>query len=148
MDTRFNSFYSETPHSFVVAMTSFLEESGLRALRPSLVTDYVYRKQTKKYYEDIDMMRDIAFQVIERRKSASIRKKDLVDAMIHEKDPGTGQSLPHENIINNMITFLIAGDYCLKASRSIGLILFRPRNHIWFTFFSPFLFDQEPSGDD
>ncbi|KAF2792907.1 cytochrome P450 [Melanomma pulvis-pyrius CBS 109.77] len=109
MDTRFNSFYSETPHSFVEAMNSFLLESGSRAFRPSFVTDYVYRQQKHKYFEDVKKMREIANHVIERRRSVSTRKKDLVDAMIHEKDPVTGKTLPHDNIINNMITFLIAG---------------------------------------
>ena len=109
MDTRFNSFYSETPHSFVEAMNSFLTESGSRNLRLSFINEYIYKKQTKKYFEDAEKMRAIANHVIERRQNASTRKKDLIDAMMHEKDPVTGKTLPHENIVNNMITFLIAG---------------------------------------
>ncbi|KAJ4288033.1 hypothetical protein N0V90_012049 [Kalmusia sp. IMI 367209] len=109
MDTRFNSFYSETPHPFVDSMNTFLEECGMRVLRPSLVTDYVYRNQTRKFNDDIDVMRHVANTVVERRKSASSRKRDLVDAMLYEKDPVSGKALPHENVINNMITFLIAG---------------------------------------
>lgn len=113
MDTRFNSFYSETPHAFVEAMNSVLLESGSRAFRPSIVNNYVYRQQTQKYFEDIEKMREIANHVIERRRGASTRKRDLVDAMIHEKDPATGKTLPHDNIVNNMITFLIAGKQSL-----------------------------------
>lgn len=111
MDTRFNSFYSETPHAFVDAMNSFLKESGLRALRPALLTDYVYRKQTQKYFEDIELMRDIARSVVQRRRASSCRKRDLVDAMIYEKDPVTEKNLPEESVIDNMITFLIAGEF-------------------------------------
>lgn len=109
MDTRFNSFYTETPHSFVVAMSSFLKESGLRSFRPTFFNDYVYRKSTLKYFEDVELMRDVANQVIERRRAASTRKNDLIDAMIHDKDLETGKTLPESSIINNMITFLIAG---------------------------------------
>ncbi|KAL9617620.1 MAG: hypothetical protein Q9160_007586 [Pyrenula sp. 1 TL-2023] len=92
-------------------MTSFLIECGARVLRPSFVTDYVYRKDTQKYRENIQLMRDVANQVIERRRTDSSRKKDLVDAMIHEKDPKSGKALPESSIINNMITFLIAGNF-------------------------------------
>ncbi|PVH99192.1 putative cytochrome P450 oxidoreductase OrdA-like protein [Periconia macrospinosa] len=109
MDTRFNSFYSETPHPFVVAMGSFLQESGIRSIRPSLVTKYLYAKQTRAYFKNIATMRGVASEVIARRKSSTSRKQDLVDAMLNEQDPVTGKSLPEENIINNMITFLIAG---------------------------------------
>lgn len=111
MDTRFNSFYTETPHSFVEAMSSFLGECGSRMLRPSLVPGYIFRNQTRKFHEDMDLMRHIANQVIERRKTTSTRNKDLVDAMLYEQDPKTGKLLPHDNVINNMITFLIAGKY-------------------------------------
>ncbi|KAF2650408.1 fatty acid hydroxylase [Lophiostoma macrostomum CBS 122681] len=109
MDTRFNSFYSETSHAFVTAMNSFLLESGNRAVRPSLVTDYIYTKRTQQYAKDMELMQDIAKRVIARRRAAPIRKRDLVDAMIHECDPKTGKHLPEDNIIKNMITFLIAG---------------------------------------
>lgn len=111
MDTRFNSFYSERPHPFVEAMGTFLQQCGMRMLRPAIVSDYIYRAQTRKFNEDIDVMRHVASTVLERRESASFRKRDLVDAMLYEKDPETGKGLPHDNIINNMITFLIAGKY-------------------------------------
>lgn len=116
MDTRFNSFYSENAHPFVDAMTACLRESGLRALRPAFVTDYVYRKHTQKYFEDITLMRNIAKNVLERRRSSSTRKKDLIDAMIYEKDPATSKNLPESSIIDNMITFLIAGTAKPSAS--------------------------------
>ena len=109
MDTRFNSFYSETPHAFVDAMVTFLQECGYRAFRPAFITDYIYAKRAQKYGEDMDMMRDIARNVLTRRRATPERKKDLVDAMIHEKDPVTGKRLPEDNIVRNMITFLIAG---------------------------------------
>ncbi|KAJ4349418.1 uncharacterized protein N0V89_008033 [Didymosphaeria variabile] len=118
MDTRFNSFYSETPHSFVEAMNSFLAEAGIRMLRPSVVSDYVYLNQTRKFHEDAELMRHIAEQVIERRKASSSSRKDLVNAMLYEKDPVTDKSLPHSSVIDNMITFLIAGQYVSVFQRA------------------------------
>ncbi|KAI9707990.1 MAG: hypothetical protein M1820_004409 [Bogoriella megaspora] len=123
MDTRFNSFYAEMPHPFVAAMTSFLKESGSRSIRPSFVTDYVYRKRTQQYHEDIELMRDVADQVLQKRRTLPTRKKDLVDAMIYEKDPVSGKTLPESNIINNMITFLIAGHETTSGPLSFLLYL-------------------------
>ncbi|KAL1610821.1 hypothetical protein SLS60_002492 [Paraconiothyrium brasiliense] len=92
-------------------MNSFLAEAGIRMLRPSVVSDYVYRNQTRKFHQDIELMRHIAEQVIERRKASSSSRKDLVNAMLYEKDPVTDKALPHSSVIDNMITFLIAGQY-------------------------------------
>jgi cytochrome P450/NADPH-cytochrome P450 reductase len=97
-------------------MVSFLQESGKRSIRPTALTDYVYRESTRKYWEDVKSMREVAGQVIESRRGRPSLKKDLVDAMLHGADPKTGKTLPDENIIDNMITFLIAG----KSRRASG----------------------------
>ncbi|KAH8899814.1 bifunctional P-450:NADPH-P450 reductase [Thozetella sp. PMI_491] len=110
MDTRFNSFYSETPHRFVESMYAFLEESGMRSIRPSFLNDYVYTGSSHKYWEDVKVMREVARGVIEnRRTTSSSHKKDLLDAMLNGMDPKTGKGLEEETVIDNMITFLIAG---------------------------------------
>ena len=54
-------------------------------------------------------MRSVAKAVVDERRRHPVDKKDLVNAMILGKDPKSGKTLPDENIINNMITFLIAG---------------------------------------
>ena len=87
----------------------FLLESGARAQRPTFVSDYLYKQSTKKYWESIDLMKSVAASVIKERRAHPTPKKDLVNAMILGEDPKTGKTLPDNNIINNMITFLIAG---------------------------------------
>lgn len=72
-----------------------------------------------KYIEDIKLMREIANQVLKRRHADPSRKNNLVDAMIHDKDPKTGKILTEISIINNMITFLIAGK-CQFSSKLVG----------------------------
>ena len=54
-------------------------------------------------------MKSVALQVINERRSHPTDKKDLVNAMLYGKDPKSGKTLPDDNIVNNMITFLIAG---------------------------------------
>ena len=71
--------------------------------------DYLYRQSTKKYWESIDLMKSVSSNVIKERRAHPTDKKDLVNAMILGEDPKTGKKLSDDNIINNMITFLIAG---------------------------------------
>jgi cytochrome P450/NADPH-cytochrome P450 reductase len=109
MDTRFNSFYRDELHPFVTSMQFFLKESGMRALRPSFVSDYVYRQSTKQYWDSIELMKSVARHVIDERRAHPQDKKDLVNAMLDGEDPKTGKKMSDESIMNNMITFLIAG---------------------------------------
>ena len=108
MDTRFNSFYSEQMHPFVQAMVDFLTESGLRVARPGVV-QYFMREASRKYQADIDLMKKVAGEVVSHRRRFPSDKKDLLNAMVKGKDPKTGEAMTDESIMNNMITFLIAG---------------------------------------
>ena len=119
MDTRFNSFYRDGLHPFIEAMQFFLLESGARAQRPAFATNYLYRETTRRYHESIKLMRSVADHVIKERRAHPSDKKDLVNAMILGKDPKTGRGLPDENIVNNMITFLIAGGHNLTKHPDI-----------------------------
>jgi cytochrome P450 / NADPH-cytochrome P450 reductase len=108
MDKRFNSFYREDMHPFVHAMVGFLTESGLRLTRTKL-QELWNRQATQRYWENINTMKGIAQEVIDRRRANPSEKKDLLNAMLFGKDPKTGERLSDENIMNNMLTFLIAG---------------------------------------
>ncbi|TGO18951.1 hypothetical protein BPAE_0357g00010 [Botrytis paeoniae] len=108
MGTRFNSFYHEEMHPFVDAMTGFLLESGARAQRPA-IANYFMRSAQAKYDADINLLQSVAKELLAERRANPNDKKDLLNAMINGRDPKTGKGLPDSNILNNMITFLIAG---------------------------------------
>lgn len=108
MGTRFNSFYHEEMHPFVDAMTGFLLESGARAARPA-IANYFMRSAQAKYDSDIELLHNVAKELLAERRANPNDKKDLLNAMINGKDPKTGKGLPDPAILNNMITFLIAG---------------------------------------
>jgi len=110
MGTRFNSFYHEEMHPFVDAMVGFLLGSGYRALRPAIINN-LPTSENAKYWSDIEYLKKVAQELVDERRNNPEEKKDLLNAMIHGKDPKTGQGLSDESIINNMITFLIAGMY-------------------------------------
>lgn len=108
MDTRFNSFYSSELPPFVDAMLGFLGEAGLRAQRPGFAT-YLMGSSQRKFDSDIDLLKEVSGAVLRERRAKPNDKKDLLNAMINGRDPKTGEGLTDESILNNMITFLIAG---------------------------------------
>jgi cytochrome P450/NADPH-cytochrome P450 reductase len=108
MDFRFNSYYHDELHPFISAMGSFLTESGSRSLRPSLAALF-YGQADRKYWEDIELMRQTAQGVLDSRRKHPSGRKDLLSAMLDGVDPKTGQKLSDASIIDNLITFLIAG---------------------------------------
>nr|KAK5432318.1 hypothetical protein LTR18_011177 [Exophiala xenobiotica] len=108
MGTRFNSFYTEDLHPFVKAMVGLLAAAGERARRPAFA-NFLYRSANQKYHDDISLLAKIASDVVEERRKNPVGKADLLNAMIFNKDPKTGEHLSEDSIVNNMITFLIAG---------------------------------------
>ena len=108
MDYRFNSYYHEQLHPFINAMGDFLAESGNRSRRPPL-SGLFYRKTDQKYFADIELMRKTSDEVLQARRASPNDRKDLMNAMLKGKDPKTGQGMSDALIINELITFLIAG---------------------------------------
>lgn len=108
MDYRFNSFYHEEMHPFVNAMGDFLIESGLRPNRLAVQSIFM-RAANRKYEADIALMKNVSDEIMQRRKLNLSDKKDLLNAMLTGKDPITGENMTDESVVDNMITFLIAG---------------------------------------
>lgn len=108
MGFRFNSFYHDKMHPFISAMGDYLTEAGARAQQPSFVTT-LKCSANKKHWKDIAVLRQTARDVIESRKANPTDRKDLLSAMLDGVDPKTGQKLSDDSIIDNLITFLIAG---------------------------------------
>lgn len=107
-DTRFNSFYKQDMHPFINAMQSTLIEAGRRSIRPTLINK-IMRSSEKKYFDDIETMRSIVREIIADKRANPSGKNDLVNAMLNRRDPKTGEKMSDDSIIDNMVTFLIAG---------------------------------------
>lgn len=108
MDFRFNSFYHDDMHPFISAMGDFLVTCGSRVSRPKFLSALM-RTETNKYWADIEVMRSTAEGIVKARKAHPTSRHDLLSAMLDGVDPKTGQGLSDESIIDNLITFLIAG---------------------------------------
>ncbi|KAI9900143.1 hypothetical protein N3K66_004405 [Trichothecium roseum] len=109
MGYRFNSFYREGVHDFVRAMNDFLLECGSRNRRSGYLPDLAYSRANGRFAADIATMKRIAGEVLEARKKTPGDRTDLLTAMLDGVDRRTGKKLTDDNIINNLITFLIAG---------------------------------------
>ncbi len=131
-------------------MVDFLIECNLRANRPTIVNSMMVGT-TAKYEQDIKTMAELADEsetllricvlcalinhlfhvVIADRRKNQTDKKDLLNTMMYQKDPKTGETLSDENIRYNvrlykstcrnplthghiqLLTFLIAGNSLL-----------------------------------
>ncbi|KAF3936027.1 hypothetical protein ABW19_dt0206578 [Dactylella cylindrospora] len=108
MGGRFNSFYTENQHPFVDAMANFLVESGNRGRRLPAMNALMTRAN-EEYWNHINYMKQVASDLVKERRDNPTEKRDLLNSMLFGKDPKTGRGLTDEMIVNNMITFLIAG---------------------------------------
>ena len=110
-DYRFNSFYRESFHPFIDAMSASLLESQERQRR--LPIENKIRKDRQRHFQtDIDFMNTLVDRIIkERRESGEdyTTKQDLLSYMLAGVDKKTGERLDDLNIRYQIITFLIAG---------------------------------------
>ena len=118
MGFRFNSFYSKEMHPMIEAMAGFLVESGKRPSR--VLPSFFYRSDDAKYFSDIAVLRDTAQEVLEARKKNPDNRKDLLNAMLNGVDPKTGKHMSDSSIIDNLITFLIAGHETTSGTLSFA----------------------------
>ncbi|KAK7056328.1 hypothetical protein VNI00_002881 [Paramarasmius palmivorus] len=108
MSYRLNSFYTEHTPAFSTAMADFLGATFVRTSRPALI-QALKSSENAKYQADIKFMKDLATKIVQDRKANPTDKKDILNIMLAGKDPKTGQGLSEEAMINNLLTFMIAG---------------------------------------
>lgn len=122
MGFRFNSYYDEKLHPFIGAMAEFLSESGRRPQRIPLPS-WITRQADRDFQQNIETMRETAQQVLkERTADPNNSRKDLLAAMLKGRDSVTGEKMSHESIIDNLITFLVAGHETTSGMLSYAVV--------------------------
>ncbi|RYP42696.1 hypothetical protein DL767_000065 [Monosporascus sp. MG133] len=117
MGFRFNSYYRESLHPFIKAMYAVLKEAGMKTMR--ILPSIFYQSEDRKYHENIKLLRSTAREVLDSRKAlpeGADTRKDLLSAMLRGVDPKTGRKMTDESIIDNLITFLVAGHETTAAT--------------------------------
>ncbi|KLU92519.1 hypothetical protein MAPG_11464 [Magnaporthiopsis poae ATCC 64411] len=111
MGFRFNSYYHDELHPFILTMSSWLRQASDRFQRP--FPDVLYRifapGTERAWAERCAALGRTASEVLEARKKNPAERKDLLTAMMEGADPKTGLKLSEQTIIDNLVTFLIAG---------------------------------------
>ncbi|KAI7911783.1 hypothetical protein M0657_010772 [Pyricularia oryzae] len=109
MDYRFNSFYRDGQHHpFVKHMVAILSEADIQAMLPDWAG--VFRPRAmRKFKKDIQLMTDLCRGMVEARRANPVKRRDFLNAMLQNSDPETGEKLDDEEIVRNLITFLVAG---------------------------------------
>ncbi|HEY2492685.1 MAG TPA: bifunctional cytochrome P450/NADPH--P450 reductase [Paenibacillus sp.] len=108
-DYRFNSFYRDQPHPFIVSMVRALDEAMSQLTRLG-IQDKLMPMTKRQFKRDIETINALVDNIIaERRLSGNQDAEDLLSRMLNNKDPETGEGIDDENIRYQIITFLIAG---------------------------------------
>src|SRR3954451_7140594 len=109
-DYRFNSFYRDTPHPFVVAMLGTLE-AAQHSQRELPIQRALQRGAAQKAREDEAFMVDTVRRILDERRASGATGiiGDLLDRMLTVADRQSGQKLDDNDIVAQCITFLVAG---------------------------------------
>ncbi|CAF1239531.1 unnamed protein product [Rotaria sordida] len=118
-DYRFNSFYRNEMHQFVVAMGNVLTEGNRRSQRLPLQNTLMVRA-AKQYQDNIAYMHKLCDEIVQYRRMYPNDTNDLLNRMINGKDQETGLQLSDENIRYQMVTFLIAGHETTSGMLSLA----------------------------
>lgn len=111
MDFRFNSFYHDDMHAYIQAMNVILNESNRSGQLGEMVSRLLSSSHGEEVAQSRSLMADTARELVQHRRDHPTEKKDLLNSLIHGRDPKTGSSMRDELIAANMQTFLIAGAY-------------------------------------
>ena len=122
---RFNSFYRETPHPFVEAMTRCLTTGLERSSRPP-IAGKINVPQQRQFDADVAFMNEMVDTLIKQRRAqpdGETGKVDLLARMLTGVDRETGEQLDDVNIRYQVITFLVAGHETTSGLLSFSLYL-------------------------
>ncbi|EFQ31577.1 cytochrome P450 [Colletotrichum graminicola M1.001] len=129
MGYRFNSYYREDTHPFITAMYAVMKEAGDKSFR--VLPQVFYKKQDKKMKANIKLLRSTAKEVLDARRldpNGATGRKDVLTAMLNTVDPVTGRKMTDDSIVDNLITFLVAGHETTAATLTFTMywLLKRP----------------------
>ena len=129
MSYRFNSFYTDTMHPFVEAMNFIFADNTSKLTRPAFVRGLMIQTNAR-VAEYRKVLRATGKSIIDNRKANPSDKNDMLNTMIHGKDPKTGEVMRDELISAQMVNFLIAGKSATPRY-STSWLTRRPRNNLW-----------------
>jgi cytochrome P450/NADPH-cytochrome P450 reductase len=119
---RFNSFYRDKPHPFVVAMVGSLEAAQAK-MRELPVQALLHPQRAHQLRVDQQIVLQTVQRIIQdRRTNGAVGTiNDLLDRMLTGIDRQSGEKLDDRNVMAQCITFLIAGHETTSGLLSFAL---------------------------
>ncbi|AMY26311.1 putative bifunctional P-450/NADPH-P450 reductase 2 (plasmid) [Rhodococcoides fascians] len=118
----FGSFRQPVP--FADAIARVLQYVNKSSNDVPIIRSVLGRRATRQHDEDLQFIRQTVDSLIEQRMSQPDSNKtapDLLEHMLNTPDPHTGDKLTLENIRNQIITFLIAGNETTASTIAFAL---------------------------
>jgi len=118
--TSFGSFDDNQDSAFIKAMNNVL--FGFEPLMkiPVQLWPILARKQLAQIRADGKIVRDTCIEVVRKRRSRETQtvssKRDIMDMMLEDKEPKSGKHMTEEQIVDNVLTFLFAGQDSTAAA--------------------------------
>lgn len=123
--TSFGSFDDDQDAPFVTAMNTLLNGFEPLLTCPPQLWNIFFRKELAKIYADAKICRDTCIDVVRKRRAGETHhaagKKDLLDMMLVDKDSKTGKKMTDDMIVDNVLTFLFAGQDSTAAAMATTL---------------------------
>merc|ERR1719329_228048 len=123
--TSFGSFDDDQDAPFVTAMNALLTGFEPLLTCPPKLWNIFFRKELAKIRADAKICRDTCIDVVQKRRAGethhTVGTKDLLDKMLGDKDRKTGKKMTDDMIVDNVLTFLFAGQDSTAAAMATTL---------------------------
>jgi cytochrome P450/NADPH-cytochrome P450 reductase len=123
--TSFGSFDDDQDAPFITALNTLISGFGPLMKCPPKLWNIFMRKHVAKIHADAKFCRDTCIDVLRKRRNGETQraagKKDLLDMMLEDKDSKTGKKMTDEMIVDNILTFLFAGQDSTAAAMATTL---------------------------
>lgn len=111
IDYRFKSFYlgENDENPFVDGVIETMTDAFTQSNLPDFVNNWIRCRAMASFKRHAENLRRTTEEIIKRRREDPVDRNDLLSTMLNAKDPKTGEKLSDELVVDNLLTFLIAG---------------------------------------
>ncbi|CAK9001814.1 unnamed protein product [Durusdinium trenchii] len=118
LGTSFGCFENAEINPFVKHLNEVVESLDVLGRWPPFLRRIFCRQRLQSYIDSSASVRRTCMEILQRRKSEEHKEshKDLLDRMLSDADPKTGQKMSEESVVDNLLTFLFAGQDSTAAA--------------------------------
>ncbi|CAE7217051.1 FUM6, partial [Symbiodinium pilosum] len=118
LGTSFGCFEDDQTHPFINSLNEVIGSIDPLGQCPPMLRPILCRQMMKKFISSSKSVRDVCCDVIRKRRAAGAAdgRKDLLDMMLNDVDAKTGRCMTEDMIVDNVLTFLFAGQDSTAAA--------------------------------